>query len=167
MGLIEFLDRNASGVFALGGVTLTLVVNWVLQRSEWAHQKYLRKTALAIDVEKRTQFDPIAEFVECYLSLVQTTYAAGLSKDQSATPDMPADCNMKMLAASARVKLYRDPKLNDMFESLSRKRIEIGNCLFDVGARDVNRAYALLREAENTAAEILGTLKSKLLESAA
>jgi hypothetical protein len=53
-----------------------------------------------------------------------------------------------------------------MFTNLTRKRIEIGNSLFNEAERNVNRAYALLTEAETTAAEILETLKSKLLNSA-
>lgn len=166
MELSQFLDRNASGVFALCGVLVTLAFTWLRQRSEWANQRYLRKTALAIEIEKCIQFDPIAEFIESYLSLLQMTYAKGINKDLSVTPEVSDQCTMKLAAASARVKLYGDEKLLEMFNKLPRKRIEIGNFLFEEGERDINRAYALLMEAEKTAAEILGTLKSKLLDSA-
>ena|ERR1035437_446066 len=166
MGLIEFLNRNASGVFALGGVVLTLAFNWLMQRSEWANRRHLKKTDLAIEIEKCIQFDPVAEFIGSYLSLLQVTYSKGLSKDFSAAPEISDQCTMRMLAASARIKLYRDKILVEKFEGITRKRVEMSNLLFDERARNVNEAFALLGKAENIAAEILGNLKSKLLEIA-
>jgi hypothetical protein len=165
MGLIQFLDKNASAVFALCGVLLTLVVDLFRQWNERAYGRYLRRVELAIEIEKRIQFDPIAEFIESYLSLLQMTYAKGVNKDISATPEISDQSNMQLAAASARIKLYRDSKLSDMFNNFTRKRIEMGNSLFDERQRDLSRAYSLLTEAEATAAEILDTLRTKLLRS--
>lgn len=166
MHLSQFLFANSSALFALLGVLVTLLITWTQQKTNWANQKYLRKTGLAIEIEKSIQFDPIAKFIESYLSLLQMTYSKGLNKDDAPTPEMSDQSTMRMLAASARIKLYGDAKLVEKFDNLTRKRIEIGNSLFDKGSRNVNLAYDLLREAENTAAEILGILKSKLLDSA-
>ena len=163
MEVSQFLDKNGTAIIAvigtISGVLITALANLMQKKSEWINQKRLRKLECSIEFEQRYLIEPIIEYIEAELQLLQRIYAKGFEKDTSPISEMFLEHHWKMLLTSSRVKVYGNKELIDRFESFTRKRIEIGNRTLEPKNE---LAYGNLKEAESIAAEILTTLKNKL-----
>jgi len=163
----QFLDKNGAAVVAvvgaLAGVLISQLFSWLLKKREWNNQKNLRRLERSIEFEKRNLIEPILEYVEHELSLLQIMYARGFEKEpSSAIPEAFKAHHEKLLPTSAKVKVYGDQKLVDKFDEFSRKMIQIGYSTFDQKTKNIGLAFNDLKEAESIAVEILATLKRKL-----
>jgi hypothetical protein len=166
MDIGQFLDKNAGAIIAVAGtifgVLVTALFNLWQKKAEWINQKRLRQLERSIDFEECYLIRPTVEYMEAELQILQRIYSKGVEKDSTITPDMYQGQFWKMLLTSARVKVYGNKELTDTFEAFTRKRIEMGNSIFDQDHKNLNLAYRELKEAESIAVQIFTTLKNKL-----
>jgi hypothetical protein len=170
MGIGQFLDKNASAIFAvigtMGGALIGTVVTGVFnlrqKKAEWINQKRLRLLERSIDFEERYLIRPTVEYIEAELQNLQRIYAKVDEKDPAMPSETYQDQFWKMLATEARVEVYGNTELIDRFKAFTRKRIEMGNSIFDPNNKNREVAYQYLQEAKNIAVGIWTTLKNKL-----
>ncbi len=168
MDLAHFLDKFGAAIIAvfgtIAGVVITSIFNWVLKKSEWSNQVKLRKLERSLEFEKQNLIDPIIEFLEAELSLIQIIYGKGFDKEHSPFEGSSSDHIKNLSAISAKIKVYGDQELIVKFEEFTSKRLIIGNKTLVEKNRDLSHAYDDLKKAEILASEILKTFKSKLAD---
>jgi hypothetical protein len=168
MDIAHFLDKFGTAIIAvfgtIAGVVITQIFNWVFKKSEWSNQVRLRKLERSLQFEKQNLIDPIIEFMEAELSLIQIIYGKGFDKEPSPIEGSSSDHIKNLLAISARIKVYGDQELINKFEEFTSKRLIIGNKILDEKNRDLPHAYDDLKQAEILASEILKAFKSRLAE---
>jgi hypothetical protein len=116
----QFLIKNGAAVVAVGGtiagILITQLFNWLLKKREWKNQARLRKLERSIEFEKHNLIEPIIEFIEAELSLMQLLYAKGFDKEDKAISSSHSTHLKHLLTTSAKVKAYGD---KDLIEFLS------------------------------------------------
>ena len=69
---------------------------------------------------------------------------------------------LDMSTISARIKALDDQELSEKFNEFTRKRIGVGNYVFDEYRKDMNGAFTELKEAEKLAGEIILSIKMRI-----
>jgi hypothetical protein len=167
MSLIEFLDKNPAligallaAIGALIGVVVTQSSSIVVKKSEIDAQVRYRKLDWSWEFEKKNIIEPILTFLDSELKLITFVYTQGFE-------DKKVDSEMKkhildMSTVSARIKALDDQALSKKFSEFTRKRIGVGNSVFDEYRKDMSSAFTEFQEAEKLAGEIIWLIKMRI-----
>ncbi|WP_041430787.1 hypothetical protein [Synechococcus sp. PCC 6312] len=164
---IEFLDKNPALFGALlgaggtlFGVFVTQLTNIFVKRFEINAQVRHRKLDWSWEFEKKNIIEPILTFLDSELKLMTFVYIQGFEgkKEDSEIKKHILD----MSTVSARIKALDDQELNEKFSEFTRKRIGVGNNVFDEYRKDMSSAFSELQEAEKLAGEIIWSIKIRI-----
>ncbi len=146
----------------LAGAALTSWFNLKAKEREAANARHMRLLDSSIEFQQRHLIEPVIAFLEADLRLISDVYARRLENDASdRKPELSE--HVRLLAmVEARLATFGDPALESSFRLFSRKRLDLGNKLFDERRSDVNGAYKELQEAIRLASEILASMKRTL-----
>lgn len=169
MSLIEFIDKNpALGGALLGslgtliGVVVTQISGIFVKKIEIDAQVRYRKFDWSWEFERKNIIEPVLTFLDSELKLIAFVYTQGF-EDKKANEEIKKHI-LDISTISARIKALNDHELSEKFDEFTRKRIGVGNKVFDEYRKDMNGAFTELKEAEKLAGEIIWLIKMRIRE---
>ncbi len=159
MILIDFFNKNPA-LWALLGVIVTQISNFFLKKIDIDAQLLRQKIDWSWEFEKKSVIEPILTFLDSELKLMTFVYTQGFESKEA---DQEIKRHILDLSTTfARIKALDDYELNEKFNEFSRKRLGIGNRVFNQGEKDMEGAYQELQEAEKLAGEIIWLIKMRI-----